>query len=142
MKLVAVFLRVKKFCESQRISDRATLEPKADRGAVAMGFGLVVRFTAHDEEAANAFDALAAEALRGIHELEPGTLVYANHTVAGEPAVRVFYELYRDRDAFEAHEQQPHVKRFLAERGQFLRSFEVTFLNEVASKGTGLEGSR
>ncbi|GAA2129906.1 hypothetical protein GCM10009760_01700 [Kitasatospora kazusensis] len=99
-----------------------------------MGFGLVVRFTAHDEEAAAAFDRLAAEALDGIRAHEPGTLVYVNHRVPDEPAVRVFYELYADREAFEKHEEQPHVQRFLTERGQYLESFEVTFLDELAAK--------
>ena len=35
---------------------------------------------------------------------EPGTLVYASHTVEGQPLQRIFYELYRDEAAFEAHE--------------------------------------
>lgn len=99
-----------------------------------MGFGLVVRFIARDEEAAAAFDRLAAEALEGIRAHEPGTLVYVNHRVPEEPVVRVFYELYSDREAFEEHEEQPHVQRFLAERAQYLKSFEVTFLEELAAK--------
>ena len=101
-----------------------------------MGFGLVVRFTAKDEATARAFDALAGETLESIRTLEPGTLVYANHAVPDEPTVRVFYELYADRAAFDLHEEQPHVRRFLAERGQYLSSFEVTFLNEITGKGT------
>ncbi|MDH6575822.1 antibiotic biosynthesis monooxygenase [Kitasatospora sp. MAP5-34] len=108
-----------------------------------MGFGLVVRFTAHDVASARAFDELAEEVLEGIRALEPGTLLYVNHAVVDEPTVRVFYELYADRDAFEVHEQQAHVRRFLAERAQYLESFEVTFLNELAGKGTSAdEGSR
>lgn len=99
-----------------------------------MGFGLVVRFTAHDEEAAAVFDRLAAEALVGIRAHEPGTLVYVNHRVPEEPRVRVFYELYADRGAFEKHEEQPYVQRFLTERAQYLESFEVTFLDELAGK--------
>lgn len=101
-----------------------------------MGFGLVVRFTARDEAAARAFDELAAETLDGIRTQEPGTLVYATHAVADEPTVRVFYELYADREAFDCHEGQPHVRRFLAERAQYLVSVEVTFLREIESKGT------
>ncbi|MFE5582404.1 putative quinol monooxygenase [Kitasatospora sp. NPDC056531] len=101
-----------------------------------MGFGLVVRFVARDAAAAHAFDALAAEALKGIRTKEPGTLVYVNHVVPDEPRVRVFYELYADRAAFEEHERQPHVRRFLAERGQYLESFEVTFLEEISGKGS------
>ncbi|MFI9328593.1 putative quinol monooxygenase [Kitasatospora sp. NPDC052868] len=99
-----------------------------------MGFGLVVRFVARDAAAARAFDELAEEALEGIRSQEPGTLVYVNHTVPEEPHVRVFYELYADRAAFEEHERQPHVRRFLAERGQYLESFEVTFLDEISGK--------
>ncbi|MDT0268317.1 antibiotic biosynthesis monooxygenase [Streptomyces sp. DSM 44915] len=99
-----------------------------------MGFGLVVRFTAHDAEAAAAFDALAAETLPGIQE-EPGTLIYISHEVPDEPAVRVFYELYVDREAFEEHEAQPHVRRFLAEREQYLATVEVTFLHGRTGKG-------
>ncbi|MCX5318093.1 putative quinol monooxygenase [Streptomyces sp. NBC_00154] len=99
-----------------------------------MPYGLVVRFTARDAAAAAAFDQLAAETLDGIKAAEPGTLVYVNHTPVDEPAVRVFYELYEDREAFLHHEEQPHVKRFLAEREQYLISTEVTFLDEVAGK--------
>ena len=104
-----------------------------------MGFGLVVRFTAHDEASARAFDALAAETLEGIRAHEPGTRVYVNHAVPDEPTVRVFYELYDDRDAFDRHEQQAHVRRFLAEREQYLDSFEVTFLDQIAGKGASGE---
>lgn len=104
-----------------------------------MGFGLIVRFTAQDAAAAEAFDALAAETLKGI-EGEPGTLVYVNHSVPDEPVVRVFYELYADRAAFEAHESQPHVRRFLVERERYLASTEVTFLHEIAGKGVPQNG--
>jgi quinol monooxygenase YgiN len=48
---------------------------------------------------------------------------------------RVFYELYRDRDAFEEHESQPHVRRFLAEREQYLDSFDVSVLSLLVVKG-------
>jgi quinol monooxygenase YgiN len=99
-----------------------------------MPFGLVVRFTAHDADAATAFDALVNETLEGIRTQEPGTLVYVNHVPDGEPHVRVFYELYADRAAFERHEEQPHVQRFLTERGQYIKTTEVTRLDEVAGK--------
>jgi quinol monooxygenase YgiN len=59
---------------------------------------------------------------------EPGTLVYACHQVADKLNQRTFYELYRDRAAFDAHEEQPHVKRFLAARQPLLDSFEVDFM--------------
>lgn len=105
------------------------------------GYALVVRFTLRDTAAAQQFDELVAQAAEGIRT-EPGTLVYAVHEPVDEPLVRVFYELYADRDAFQAHEDQAHTKRFLSARGQFLAGTEVTFLNELAdlSKRPGSEG--
>jgi hypothetical protein len=46
--------------------------------------------------------------------------------------------VYRDRRAFEEHEAQPHIRRFLAEREQHLAGVEVTFLTPVAAKGLDL----
>jgi quinol monooxygenase YgiN len=99
-------------------------------------FGLWVRFTCLDTGSAAAFDQLVAETLPGIRETEPGTLVYAVHRVDGQPLERMFYELYRDRAAFQAHEEQPHTKRFLDARGQYLASYAVEFLSLQAQKGT------
>jgi quinol monooxygenase YgiN len=82
-------------------------------------FALLVRFTiraGHDE----AFDALVADTLAAITTEEPDTIVYASHTQAEEPSVRVFYECYRSHDAFQAHEAAPHTRRFLSERTQYL----------------------
>ncbi|GAA2730471.1 putative quinol monooxygenase [Streptomyces nogalater] len=98
------------------------------------GFALVVRFALRDQTAATAFDALCAETLEGITRHEPGTLAYVTHTPVGEPLVRVFYELYEDRAAFEAHEAQPHTQRFLAEREPYLAGVDVTFLDVGVGK--------
>jgi hypothetical protein len=47
-----------------------------------------------------------------------------------------------DRAAFDAHEAQPHTRRFLDARGQYLASFEVDFLSLLTGKGTdGCPGS-
>ncbi|GAB3211277.1 hypothetical protein GCM10027294_32940 [Marinactinospora endophytica] len=101
-------------------------------------FGLFVRFTLKDAESAAGFDGLVAETLPRIRENEPGTLVYAVHQVDGKPLERVFYELYRDRAAFDAHEEQPYVKRFLEARGAYLDTFEVDFL--ALQDGKGVSG--
>jgi quinol monooxygenase YgiN len=81
-----------------------------------------------------AFDALVARTLEGIRRDEPGTLVYVSHTDDADPLRRIFYELYTDRAAFEAHEWQPHVREFLERRPGHIRSVEVTFLDAVAGK--------
>ncbi|MEC3992045.1 putative quinol monooxygenase [Actinacidiphila sp. DG2A-62] len=105
------------------------------------GYALVVRFTLRDTAAAQQFDELVAQTAAGIRT-EPGTLVYAVHTPVNEPLVRVFYELYADQAAFQAHEDQAHTRHFLAAREQFLAGTEVTFLNELPSlsKRPGSEG--
>lgn len=99
-------------------------------------FGLSVRFTCKDADSAQGFDALVAETVTQIKQHEPGTLVYAVHTVEGQPLQRIFYELYRDRAAFDAHEGQPHTKRMLTDRKQFLSAVEVDFLTLQVGKGT------
>ena len=100
-------------------------------------FGLSVRFTCKDADSAGAFDELVAETVTQIKQHEPGTLVYAVHTVEGQPLQRIFYELYRDRAAFEAHEASPHTRRYLEARGQYLASTEVDWLTLQTGKGTG-----
>lgn len=95
------------------------------------GFGLVVRFTLRDASAAEGFDELVSRTLEGIRQQEQGTVVYVNHRVPDEPNVRVFYELYQDRAAFEAHERQPHTRHFLEARKRFVSRTDVTFLERV-----------
>lgn len=99
-------------------------------------YGLSVRFTCKDETAAAGFDELVAETVPLIREHEAGTVVYAVHTVEGKPLERIFYELYRDKAAFDAHEEQEHTRRFLDARGQFLASVDVDRLTLQAGKGT------
>ena len=103
-------------------------------------FGLCVRFTCKDEASAKAYDRLVAETVEAIRAGEPGTLVYATHLVAGQPLQRIFYELYRDRAAFDAHEASPATRRYLAERDQYLASTEVDWLTLQSGKGTGEPG--
>jgi quinol monooxygenase YgiN len=93
----------------------------------ATPFALVVRLTVRPGCEAD-FDKLAARTTAGIRAHEPGTLVYTCHTVNGAPRERIFYELYRDRAAFSDHREQPHTRRFLAERKALLESAQVDFL--------------
>ena len=73
---------------------------------------LAVRFDIRDEASARLFDELTAHAVAEIRAREPGTLVYATHAVRDAPLARVFYELYADEAAFQAHEEAPHVIDF------------------------------
>ncbi|MGO8884878.1 MAG: putative quinol monooxygenase [Streptosporangiaceae bacterium] len=80
------------------------------------------------------FDDLVARTTEGILASEPGTLVYACHRVHGSPRDRIFYELYRDRAAFDAHEAQEHTRKFLAEREPLLESTQVDYLSLAGGK--------
>jgi quinol monooxygenase YgiN len=105
----------------------------------ATPFALVVRFTVQPGSEAD-FDQLVAQTTAGIRAHEPGTLVYACHAVEGTPRQRIFYELYANRAAFEAHEQMPHTRRFLTERKALLESTAVDFLSLSDGKTPGREG--
>jgi quinol monooxygenase YgiN len=97
-------------------------------------FGLVVKFVlkaGHEDS----FDNSVREMLSAVRDHEPGNLVFACHTVDGRPELRVFYELYTDRAAFDAHGAQPHTCRFLAERDQHVDHLEADFLELTYGKG-------
>lgn len=111
-------------------------EGHQEGSVVGTGFGLVVRFTLA-EGAAEAFDQLVTATVAEIRAHEPGTLVYNVHRVEGAPRQRIFYELYADRAAFEAHEGQPHTRRFLAQRGPYLDAVSVDFLDLADAKTIG-----
>lgn len=83
-------------------------------------YALLVRFEL-EEGHENAFDDLVDKTLRDIEANEPETIVYLSHASPDRSNERVFYELYADDAAFDAHEQADHVRRFLTERQQHLR---------------------
>jgi quinol monooxygenase YgiN len=78
-------------------------------------YGRLSIFTLLEDKAAE-FDRLAERAAEGVRTAEPDTLVYVIHVVPKAPMQRIIYEIYRDREAFESHEQQPHIQRFAADR--------------------------
>lgn len=99
-------------------------------------FALVVRFDCGDQAAVTRFDELTAAVVHEISEKEPGTLVYATHSVEGAPLARIFYEVYRDGDAFAAHEAADHVQQFHARKDPLLVGRRVEFL--LPGTATGL----
>ena len=81
----------------------------------ARPYGRILIFTLLDDRVAD-FDRLAEQAAEEVRTGEPDTLVYVIHLVPNAPLQRIFYEIYRDRAAFESHESQPYMQRFVAER--------------------------
>ncbi len=96
-------------------------------------FALVVRFEVK-EESLGEFDELVSSTLQGIRSVEDGTLMYFSSAAPDDPCSRIFVELYRDEDAFHAHEEYPHTRRFLVARGDLLNSFRVEFLTPIDGK--------
>jgi quinol monooxygenase YgiN len=78
-------------------------------------YGRILIFTLLDDRVAD-FDRLAEQTAEEIRTGEPDTLVYVIHLVPNAPMQRIFYEIYRDRAAFDRHESQPYMQRFVAER--------------------------
>jgi quinol monooxygenase YgiN len=88
-------------------------------GATARPYGRILIFTLLDDRAAD-FDRLAEETAEQVRTGEPDTLVYVIHLVPNAPMQRIFYEIYRDRAAFDSHESQPYMQQFVAERRAFV----------------------
>jgi quinol monooxygenase YgiN len=87
-------------------------------------YGRIQIFTLLDDRAAE-FDRLAEEAAELVSAGEPDTLVYVIHLVPNAPLQRIFYEVYRDRAAFDAHEGQPYMQRFVAGRRSLVLATNV-----------------
>lgn len=93
------------------------------------------------EDKAPEFDRLAAQAAEGVRLAEPDTLVYVLHVVPKAPMQRIIYEIYRDRQAFESHERQPHIQRFAADRKACVLATNIIDLRLKYAKVAALSGS-
>ena len=71
------------------------------------------------------FDRIADQAAEEVRTHEPDTLVYVIHTVPKAPMQRIFYEIYRDRAAYDRHEQQAYIKRFITARRPYVLATNV-----------------
>jgi quinol monooxygenase YgiN len=107
--------------------------PKASASAAARPYGRILIFTLLDDRVTE-FDRLAGQAAEEVRIGEPGTLVYVIHLVPNAPLQRIFYEIYRDRAAFDRHESQPYMKRFVADRRSCVLSTNVIELRLTYAK--------
>jgi quinol monooxygenase YgiN len=101
--------------EPGRWTDPGRRPPAAPEPPAAPPYGRILIFTLLDDRVAD-FDRLADQAAEQVRLREPDTLVYVIHTVPNAPMQRIFYEIYRDRAAFDSHESQPYMMRFVADR--------------------------
>jgi len=98
-------------------------------------YGFISIFTLADGQGPR-FDQLTQEMLAYVRENEPDTLIYVAHTVPNAPLQRIFYEVYRNRAAYDEHGRQPHVQRFRAERANVVLATNVIELKLEAAKIT------
>ena len=87
-------------------------------------YGRILIFTLLDDRTAD-FDRLAEQTAEEVRTGEPDTLVYVIHLVPNAPLQRIFYEIYRDQGAFDSHESQPYIKRFVADRRSLVLATNV-----------------
>jgi autoinducer 2-degrading protein len=64
----------------------------------------------------DALAALLVEQAAAVRAAEPGCLVYRPHRSAKDPDVFLFYEMYQDDAAFEAHRKGAHLAAFRERR--------------------------
>jgi quinol monooxygenase YgiN len=102
-------------------------------------YGRILIFTLLEDRAAD-FDRLAEQTAEEVRTREPGTLVYVIHLVPNAPMQRIFYEIYRDRAAFDSHENQPYMKRFVADRRAYVLATNVIELRLKYAKVAPLPG--
>jgi quinol monooxygenase YgiN len=107
--------------------------------AVARPYGRILIFTLLEDRVTD-FDRLAEEAAEYVRTGEPDTLVYVIHLVPNAPLQRIFYEIYRDRAAFDSHESQPYMQRFVAERRTCVLATNVIELRLKYAKVAPLPG--
>jgi quinol monooxygenase YgiN len=103
-------------------------------------YGRLSIFTLLGDKAAE-FDRLAELAAEGVRTAEPDTLVYVIHVVPKAPMQRIIYEIYSDRAAFESHERQPHIRRFVADRKSCVLATNVIDLRLKYAKVSALGGA-
>ena len=99
----------------------------------------VNRITLLDDRVVD-FDRFAEQAAEEVRTREPGTLVYVIHVVPNAPLQRIFYEIYRDRAAFDSHENQPYIQRFVADRRACVLATNVIELRLKYAKVAPLPG--
>ena len=81
------------------------------------------------------FEGAAKEMIATVKTAEPGTLAYILHKNTKDPTEFIYYEVYQDQAAFDAHGKSDHMRAFGGKIGGILAGRpELTFISEVARK--------
>jgi quinol monooxygenase YgiN len=104
--------------------------PEATRAQL---FGQIAIYTLI-EDRVQEFDRLTERIVGKVRAGEPDTLVYIVHAVPSAPMQRILYEVYRDRSAYDQHQQQPYVTEFEADRRPYVLATNVIELGLQQAK--------
>ena len=104
-----------------------------DNGERAQLFGQIAIYTLL-EDTVDEFDQLTQRVVEQVRGHEPDTLVYIVHAVPSAPLQRILYEVYRDRQSYERHGQQPYVRQFEADRRPYVLATNVIELGLQQAK--------
>jgi quinol monooxygenase YgiN/type IV secretory pathway VirB2 component (pilin) len=104
----------------------------ADRSRADL-FGQIAIYTLL-EDRVHEFDQLTERVVEKVRASESDTLVFIVHAVPSAPMQRILYEVYRDRDAYERHRQQPYVLKFEADRRPYVLATNVIELGLQQAK--------
>lgn len=83
---------------------------------------------AHPEHA-DALEAVYAQTTRNAQS-EPGTIYYCLCRDGDDPNIFHFFERYAGREAFEAHNDQPIIRKLMADK--FIRGVKAKFMKAIA----------
>jgi quinol monooxygenase YgiN len=74
-----------------------------------------------------------------VQEQEPGALAYLCHRSQDDPSEIVFFEMYADDDAFQAHGQTPHMGEMRASFSELfdLSQVKIERLDQIAGFARG-----
>jgi quinol monooxygenase YgiN len=86
-----------------------------------MSFVLIVQIQIKPE-AVDRYMPLALENARASRETEPGCRQFDVLVDSEDPTRVMFYEVYDDEAAFEAHQQTPHFRKYFDTALQYLAS--------------------
>ena len=91
----------------------------------------IAKFKLNLEKEAEAIAALK-ELCAAVEKSEPGVLVYLCNRVAKKPDELVFFEVYKDEEAFKAHGKSPHLAKLRKDFATLFRlPLEVTRLDRI-----------
>jgi quinol monooxygenase YgiN len=105
----------------------------ATESGTAGFFGQIAIYTLI-EDRVEEFDRLTERVVEQVRSREPDTLVFIVHAVPSAPMQRILYEVYRDRNAYERHTEQPYVQQFAVDRRPFVLATNIIELGLQQAK--------